>query len=573
MHFGLQSMFYKYTWAKNFWDQGRKDTAVNNLNLCCNRRDSAALQAVVCSDVEDFVLAVSKDSFFWKGGPLKIVRMELEMEGSLTSEVKLVGFIEDDDRSQKSDVLLEDRHVFVSKRQIQQVWLEFEAGENTPAGSYEGKLKFYSHTLFEDEVLEKELTFTVTVNEQQLPEAKDYTFYLDLWQHNCNIARKYKVEYWSDEHFGILEHYLQKLADLGQKALSVLISESAWNGQQTYLDREPHDLFEYSIVPVRRASDGTFFYDFSFLDRYIALGEKYGITSEIEIFGLLNNWQYPDAGYGAIVEGYPDAIRIRYYDEAGGCYRFMREVAQVKDYISALETHCVEKEWIDRVRIVADEPADWELFQQRMTILREAAPAFSYKTAINHVEFIRKEATGIKDYVPLFSAVVTEYEHLQSMRPLIPGKLVYYVCCEPSRPNTFLKSPSIEARVIPWMVEKLKLDGFLRWNYTAWTDQPLESIICRPTVWPAGDTNFVYPGPNGKPLLSLRYKWLQRGIRDYEFMQLLKQSGRGDQVERALQKVFRFQEISDLHENSGIPSQQLYSFEPDDYDELYRSGK
>jgi hypothetical protein len=50
------------------------------------------------------------------------------------------------------------------------------------------------------------------------------------------------------------------------------------------------------------------------------------------------------------------------------------------------------------------------------------------------------------------------------MRPDIPGKLLFYVCCGPDKPNTFIKSPAIESRLIPWLVEKLDYDGFLRWN-------------------------------------------------------------------------------------------------------------
>lgn len=43
-------------------------------------------------------------------------------------------------------------------------------------------------------------------------------FELDLWQHNANIARMHEVERYSDEHMAVLEHYVQSLAALGQKA-------------------------------------------------------------------------------------------------------------------------------------------------------------------------------------------------------------------------------------------------------------------------------------------------------------------------------------------------------------------
>ncbi len=67
------------------------------------------------------------------------------------------------------------------------------------------------------------------------------------------------------------------------------------------------------------------------------------------------------------------------------------------------------------------------------------------------------------------------------------------------------------------------LDGFLRWNYTVWPERPRESIIYRPAVFPAGDTNFVYPSNSGKPILSLRYKALERGIEDFELLKLVEE--------------------------------------------------
>jgi hypothetical protein len=80
--------------------------------------------------------------------------------------------------------------------------------------------------------------------------------------------------------------------------------------------------------------------------------------------------------------------------------------------------------------------------------------------------------------------------------------------------------------------------------------------------------NLVYPGATGKPLLSLRYKWLHRGIRDYELMQLLKQSGQASRVENVLNRVIRFRDASDLSPESKKKNTDLYSLETADYDQL-----
>jgi hypothetical protein len=112
--------------------------------------------------------------------------------------------------------------------------------------------------------------------------------------------------------------------------------------------------------------------------------------------------------------------------------------------------------------------------------LRSVVSSLRYKVAINHAEFVQQNIVGMADYVPIIQYAGTEYDRLMALRRDIKGKLIYYVCCIPNQPNTFIGSPSIESRVIPWLVEKLNLDGFLRWNYTVWPDRPLEFMSYRP---------------------------------------------------------------------------------------------
>jgi hypothetical protein len=225
---------------------------------------------------------------------------------------------------------------------------------------------------------------------------------------------------------------------------------------------------------------------------------------------------------------------------------------------------------MDKVRIMADEPDNLDRFLERFNALRSMAPSFKYKVAIHTAEFIAAKLEGMHDYVPKLDCALQQFDRIRELIPAVPGRMLYYVCNSPKRPNTFIGSPGIEARIIPWLAERLGLGGFLRWNYTVWPDRPLDRIAYRPTHWPAGDMNFVYPGANGKPLLSLRYKWLQRGIRDYELLQQLREKGLGEQVNKLLGDVFHFEESQSEHISLDRPAAELYSLEPDDYDQLFR---
>lgn len=575
MEVGLQSMFYKAVWGHNAWSQARAMVQNKHAELVCCRRDSAALQCLIL-DENDFLLTTAEDPIFWKGGPLEIVRIEAALDGvqdGIAVQTNLIGMIEDDDRCLKADLLMEACETYVEGGKAQPVWIELHTDEHTPPGEYPGTVRMYAHTMFEDERLVGECTFTLTVKEMLLPNPGDYRFYLDLWQHSSNIARKYEAKLWSDDHFNVLDHYMESLGQLGQKVVSLVVSEIPWSGQFSHRDRKPSNFFEYNIVRIVRASDGRFHYDFSALDRYVRLAEKHGICAEIELFGLLNIWQDRDAGYGSVVEGDPDGIRLRYLDEASGTYRFIRDQEQLEHYIRALEAHLSARGWIERVRVMADEPGDVELFQVRLQRLRLVAPSFRYKVAVHHAAFIRQGIQGICDYAPVLTCVGSEYEKLTEHLRSKTGRTLYYVACNPDKPNTFLGSPPLESRLMPWLAEKLGLDGFLRWSYTAWPDDPLHSLSYRAPLWKAGDTSFVYPGASGRPQLSLRYKWLQRGIRDYELMQLMKADGREEVVASALEAVIKFAHPRELHAADVKKASELYSLDVADYERLVWAAK
>lgn len=489
------------------------------------------------------------------------------LQGIEGAEIKLypVGLAEDDDRSLKSELLLQDDSVLVDKDRIQPVWVEIEVPETAEAGNYTGIIDIYCSYMFEDEVKIDSLAFDITVREVLMPLPRDYGFYLDLWQHSSNIARKHEVGLWSDRHFEILERYLETLSQLGQKAVSIIASDIPWSGQGCFrVKNYPSDMFEYNIIKVCKNISGEFEYDFSAAERYIDICFKYGINQEIEILGLVCIWKYEDEGYGRVAEDYPDAIRVRYLDKKDNCYKYLKSRAEIGQYFKAIEEYFIRRELIDRVRIVADEPHDKALYNEVLAFMREQTPAFKYKTAINHVDFIEASKDQIDDFIPYLPAAAASWDEIIQIRDSIKGKLAWYVCCEPGYPNTFIASPLLEARLIGWLTAFLGFDGFLRWNYTVWPEKPRERISYNYPLWPAGDTNFVYPANNGAPLLTLRYKNLKRGVEDFELIRLLREKGGGAMLENIWSRIIKEKDIRKFYE-AGRSPEQLYSLEYDDY--------
>jgi hypothetical protein len=92
----------------------------------------------------------------------------------------------------------------------------------------------------------------------------------------------------------------------------------------------------------------------------------------------------------------------------------------------------------------------------------------------------------------------------------------YYVCCNPAKPNNFLFSPPIEGRWQGWYTAAHGYNGFLRWAYDAWPEDPMRDA--RYGSWAAGDCYLVYPGGNS----CIRFEKLREGIVDYEKIRIIR---------------------------------------------------
>ena len=100
---------------------------------------------------------------------------------------------------------------------------------------------------------------------------------------------------------------------------------------------------------------------------------------------------------------------------------------------------------------------------------------------------------------------------------------------------------------IGWYTAAKNMDGYLRWAYNSWPEDPLHDS--RFTAWPAGDTYQVYPGP----MTSIRFEKLIEGIQDFEKIRVLKAvyTKQGNQKKLAeLEKVLNNFEIKNLQKHT-----------------------
>lgn len=410
-------------------------------------------------------------------------------------------------------------------------------------GSISCRVDIFMSHLFSPETAIGTVNAEITVYDFRMPEK--LRFYLDLWQHHTAIARAHGVPLWSDEHFMLIDRYAETLGQLGQKCVSIVVSDVPWAGQGCFARLpERANLYEYSMVPIKRCGD-RFIYDFAPMQRCIDIYARHGVDTEITLFGLIGIWQRPEHGFVPQAEDRPDSLHVRYLDE-DGAFRYMDKGEDIDAYISALERYFRETGQLDKVRVCADEPSDADAFAASLARLHAAAPGFKLKCAICHSEFIGKFCE-IQDYVPYLTCLATEYDTISRYRDKMKDhRFLWYVCCGPQYPNTFIKSPLLQTIFIAAFTAFAGLDGFLRWNYCVYNEDPLMDI--RYMMFDAGDLNFVYPSPSGKPLLTIRWYALKRAAEIFELISVARE--RRADVQSLLESVIPVTDINKYADGS-----------------------
>jgi hypothetical protein len=232
---------------------------------------------------------------------------------------------------------------------------------------------------------------------------------------------------------------------------------------------------------------------------------------------------------------------------------------------------------LERTRITADEPSDLPLFQERLAFLQAAAPGFKYKVAINHYEFM-EDTPEIADAVPTLALACRDpalTARLADKLHTAGGRLLWYVCCHPPIPNTFLHSPLVEGQLLGWLTHALHLDGFLRWAFCLWPAEPWRRISWRAPHWNAGDMYFVLPGKDGAPVETLRYEALRAAAQDYELLKLVGRTLAPDRaraaIEKAVAAVLQPDALQGFADPATARAEALYSRNPEDYQTARRT--
>lgn len=544
-----------------------KPVVNTELHICSGQNDTCAFEAVFYSPKTAATVSIGTAPAISRLG--KVTSSRVAVRSDLPCEMRFMAFHPSDEGEFYADALLEDERVDIMPNCSAGIYFEISVPENAKPGDHVVSVDIYESEMFSDEKKLQTLTCRVRVYPYVMPKRTDMDFHLDLWQHNTVLAHTFGVELWSERHFELIEKAVKELALLGQKAVTLILSNAPWSGQWCHLNRRTAaTLYEYSIVPIKKDVNGVFVYDFSIMQRYIDLCARYGIDREITLFGLVNVWCDSDNGFGKVLEDSDCGAKIRYFDEKDGVYKYMRSQAEFDDYMKAIYNYFIDTNQIEKVRLMADEPADIKAYKNALDHMKKTVPLFKLKAAINHSEFIPEFGDRVFDFAPNLCSWSKEFKKISEYQKTMPDKrFLWYVCNNPTHPNTFLAGDLCETLFIGVITSMMGMDGFLRWGFTVWCDDPVKDN--RYLTWPCGDLNFVYPSKSGNILPSLRSKALGRAIDLCELLNEVKRRFGREVAQIAYDKVVREKDVRKYFVGEEpISARSMYSTHYSDYDSV-----
>jgi hypothetical protein len=391
----------------------------------------------------------------------------------------------------------------IKAKTVRPIWITIDIPKDAIAGTYKGKLILSARK-------QKSLEFEIelTVQDKVLPPASEWAYHLDLWQHPSAVARAQNLELWSEAHFEAMKPLYKMLANAGQKVITTTINKDPWN-IQTY------DKYEDMILWTKNV-DNSWSYDYTIFDKWVNFMMDLGIKDMINCYSIVpwnNEIHYKDAVADSLVNVKADP-GTKIFEEMW------------TPFLVDFKKHLKEKGWLEISNIAMDERSPKEM-KATMALLQKVAPELGISLADNHKSY--KQYPYIKDMSVSADAKVDSADiQFRREKGLIT---TFYVCCSDKFPNMFTFSDPAEAVYSAWYSTAARYDGFLRWAYNSWVEDPLEDSRFR--TWPAGDTYIVYPEARS----SIRFERLKEGIQDVEKIRILRKELAEANTAEALEKL------------------------------------
>ena len=154
------------------------------------------------------------------------------------------------------------------------VWITVNVPRDLPAGRYRGEL-----TISWKRAGPFKTVVHLSLADWALPDRKDYVSLMNIYQSPETLAAYYKVPPWSEAHWKLIDKSMRWMARAGNIGIFLpLLARSQRGNDDSYVQWIPQ-------------TDGTYRYDFTRLDRYVAAAMKHHPAERLR-FVCLVAWGY-----------------------------------------------------------------------------------------------------------------------------------------------------------------------------------------------------------------------------------------------------------------------------------------
>ncbi|MBR2930477.1 MAG: DUF4091 domain-containing protein [Clostridia bacterium] len=334
--------------------------------------------------------------------------------------------------------------------------------------------------------------------------------YFTQWFHADCLANYYNVEVWSDRHFEIVESFVRTARRNG---INMILTPIFTPPLDTAIGGERRTT---QLVGVE-LSDGEYRFDFTLLDRWIEMLNRCGVEY-IEFSHLFTQWGAKHAPkIIARVDGEDKKLFGWHTDAHGEEY-----VGFLHRFIPELLSHMEARGDGSRCFFhISDEPheLDEEDYKRSKASVADLLRGYTVMDALSDVRFYEK---GIIEHPIPSNDVIAPF-----IEAGVPGLWTYYCMAQPLEvSNRFHSMPGWRNRSIGMQIYKFGIVGFLHWGYNFYNNQysadqlnPYLDQSCD-FAFPGGDSNSVYPAPDGTALESMRLAVFYEALEDIKAMKL-----------------------------------------------------
>lgn len=402
--------------------------------------------------------------------------------------------------------------------QWRSVWVTVDLHEGVQAGSHPVKVIF---ELDSGEEIGSE-TFELQVIPESLPEQ---SLICTHWFHTDCLATQYEVDIFSEEHWKLIEQYVQTATKHG---MNMLLTPLFTPPLDTEVGKERPTV---QLIDVEK-NGGNYEFCFDKLSRWIKMSSEQGIKY-FEFAHFFTQWGAEHAPkIMANENGETRKIFGWETDAAGEDYKqFLAQfLPNLVGFIK--ENNLEERAYFH----VSDEPnlGNLESYKQASEIIQSHLSEFPVIDALSDYKFY--EQGLVKNPIP-------GNNHMEPfLKNNVPNLWTYYCCAQYKQvSNRFFNLPSARNRISGAQFYKFNIKGFLHWGYNFWYSQLSRKQIDpfnntdADKGFPSGDAFLVYPGKNG-PIESIRMEVFSEALQDLRAMQLLEELTDRETVMNILEK-------------------------------------